>query len=99
MNFKFWNLRNFVVFFKIDNKEPMQRNRYLILNLATRKEFWIRVAIVASEIREKSGRLDWHFKSFRAVGMLPAENDRLKIRFRCQIADIHADIHALVALK
>ena len=75
------------------------KNRYLILNLATRKEFWIRVAIVASEIREKSGRLDWHFKSFRAVGMLPAENDRLKIRFRCQIADIHADVHALVALK
>ena len=31
---------------------------FLILNLVTRKKFWMRRATIASEIREKTGRLD-----------------------------------------
>lgn len=31
---------------------------FLILNLVTRKKFWMRRAMIASEIIEKTGRLD-----------------------------------------
>lgn len=32
----------------------------LILNLVTRHKFWMRTAIIASEIKEKARRLDWN---------------------------------------
>ena len=56
---------------------------FLILNLVTRKQFWMRRSIIASELIEKAGRLDlnyqsttlWYFHGMRN------ENGRVIIKF------------------
>ena len=36
---------------------------FLILNLVTRKQFWMRRSIIASELIEKAGRLDLNYQT------------------------------------
>ena len=85
---KIWFLRNLAIFVLY----PLNTNsntitddvQYLILELNTRKEFWMRRAIIANEIREATDCSD--LNDFRIIGF---SYFRSILVVKCQMTNIH----------
>ena len=63
----------------------------LILNLFTRQKFWMRRAIIASEIIEKAGRLDLNYQitaSHLYLVRICTENGRVIIKFLVEVGPV-----------